>query len=109
MVPVTDMLIIARDVRCVRGGETDRLHVHHRLPRSAGMDDRPCNLITLCWKCHRWVHEHPRMSRINGWIVLRHTDPESQPVRHHLQDAFVLLDNDYGFRSWPPYLEGEQS
>jgi 5-methylcytosine-specific restriction endonuclease McrA len=105
---VTDRLIIERDLRCVRCGGTLNLHVHHRLPRSAGADERPCNKITLCANCHRWVHEHPRLSRIQGWIVPRHADPAVAPARHYGQDEFVLLDNDYGFAPWPPLEETTQ-
>lgn len=98
---MTDHAVIERDVRCVRDGETMDLQVHHRLPRSAGTDERPCNKVTLCWRCHTWVHEHPRLARIHGWIVPRHADPANAPVKHFAQDGFVLLDDDYGFRSWP--------
>ena len=99
---MTDHAIIERDVRCVRDGSTERLHVHHRRLRSAGADDRPCNMIALCWRCHDWVHKHPRLSRIHGWLVSASADPAQVPVKHHGQGGFVLLDDDYGFAPWPP-------
>lgn len=92
-------------MRCVRCGETLNLQVHHRKLRSAGTDDRPSNLITLCWRCHDWVHKHPRLSRIHGWLVSAYADPAAVPVRHFAQDGFVLLDDDYGFRPWPSMEE----
>lgn len=33
------------------------LHVHHLVYRSSGGGHEMHNLITLCWKCHRMVHE----------------------------------------------------
>lgn len=45
--------------RCMSCGETQRLHVHHVVPRSRGGGDDPGNLITLCEGCH--AARHPRL------------------------------------------------
>jgi 5-methylcytosine-specific restriction endonuclease McrA len=33
------------------------LHPHHIKYKSAGGEDTLDNLVTLCWKCHRAVHD----------------------------------------------------
>ena len=33
-----------------------RLQIHHIIKRSCGGNDTPCNLITLCWRCHAEAH-----------------------------------------------------
>jgi 5-methylcytosine-specific restriction endonuclease McrA len=37
--------------RCTRCGSTDRLEVHH-VNGNAARDDRPSQLVTLCFDCH---------------------------------------------------------
>lgn len=34
------------------------LHAHHVLPRGRGGRNDLANGVTLCWKCHRAVHDH---------------------------------------------------
>ncbi|WP_394341817.1 HNH endonuclease [Natrarchaeobius halalkaliphilus] len=41
---------------CQRCGEDTDIEVHHLIPRSAGGPDKAENLVTLCSKCHSWVH-----------------------------------------------------
>jgi hypothetical protein len=107
--PVTDRLIIDRDRRCVRCGVADGLHVHHRVLQSSGRNENASNKITLCARCHQWVHDHPRLARIQGWIVSRYADPAAQPVKHIGQGGiFVLLNDTYGFTPWPPPEENQQ-
>jgi hypothetical protein len=53
-------LVLARDGhRCqVDGcGHTQHLQVHHRTPVGTGGRTTPDNLITLCGRCHRALHE----------------------------------------------------
>jgi 5-methylcytosine-specific restriction endonuclease McrA len=47
---------------CVACGATDDLHHHHLIPRVEGGTDNEINLITLCARCHRTLHEHRRRS-----------------------------------------------
>jgi len=52
-------------------------HVHHIIPRSAGRDDSPSNLLDLCAAHHAWVHAHPAEARLAGLLgsVTRHVVP----------------------------------
>lgn len=34
-------------------------HVHHVRRAGQGGDDGPENLLTVCFPCHRWIHDHP--------------------------------------------------
>lgn len=44
---------------------------HHLLPRSAGGDDTPGNLLWLCAACHRYIHAHPAWSYSTGLLQRR--------------------------------------
>ena len=44
--------------RCQSCGTMSNLEVHHQNFRSRLGDDSEANLITLCPKCHSWVHGH---------------------------------------------------
>jgi 5-methylcytosine-specific restriction endonuclease McrA len=47
------------------------LHVHHRRLRSQGGSNHPSNLVTLCDRAHRWVHDNPAEAALFGLIELR--------------------------------------
>lgn len=99
--------IRARDGdQCSHCGSTADLHVHHRVRRSQCGSNKPCNLITLCARCHHWVHDHPYAANKLG-LLLRHGDePALVPVRHHLWPASqVWLDDELGFRLTEPAQE----
>lgn len=88
---VSDEVIRERDGnRCARDGSTDRLDVHHRWLRSAGRDERPCNRVTLCRRCHDWVHAHPLKAQEEGWLVTRTLDPAEVQVSHVLWPAYPV-------------------
>jgi len=58
--PSVRAAVLTRDRhRCAAPGcrSTHFLEVHHVKPRSAGGSNRAGNLITLCSRCHRFVHE----------------------------------------------------
>lgn len=44
------------------------LHVHHIRRRSQGGTDDPSNLVTLCATHHKYVHDHPALSREMGLL-----------------------------------------
>jgi len=46
-----------RDKRCLACGSTRDLGAHHIKEKSIGGDDSLCNLITLCFHCHRKAHD----------------------------------------------------
>jgi len=56
---------------------------HHRRSRKVRGDHRhcSCNGVWLCHTCHTWVHSHPELARIAGFIVSSHElYPGSVPV-----------------------------
>jgi hypothetical protein len=58
--PSVRAAVLARDRhRCATAGcrSTHFLEVHHMQPRSQGGSNRAENLITLCSRCHGFVHE----------------------------------------------------
>lgn len=48
--------------RCQSCGTMTNLEVHHKHFRSHSGHDSEENLITLCSKCHSWVHGYDRES-----------------------------------------------
>lgn len=42
---------------CRRCMKEDNITAHHVSFRSQGVDHHPSNLITLCWNCHRLLHD----------------------------------------------------
>ncbi|HEV2450748.1 MAG TPA: HNH endonuclease signature motif containing protein [Streptosporangiaceae bacterium] len=63
--PKVRKLVHARDDRYCQhcGGHfpDGGIHLHHRRLKQNGGDPRPhtdcpCNLISLCWTCHDWLH-----------------------------------------------------
>lgn len=65
---------------CRRHVYVETLNAHHRLPRSAGRDDTPANLMALCLHCHAWCHANPKRATELGWIVRRGQLPAEVPV-----------------------------
>ncbi len=81
--------VIVRDGhRCVRCGHEhwDGLHVHHRQRSGSGGGWRRAginnwaNLVSLCGGCHVWVHAHPEVATVQGYLCPSWRDPESWPV-----------------------------
>ncbi len=57
--PSVRAAVLARDRhRCTTPGcgATNFLEVHHLKPRNQGGTNRPDNLVTLCSRCHGFVH-----------------------------------------------------
>jgi 5-methylcytosine-specific restriction endonuclease McrA len=48
------------------------VHVHHRLPTSAGGKHDLANLRALCVEHHDFIHIHPTVSYENGWLISRY-------------------------------------
>ncbi len=44
--------------RCRSCRSADGVQVHHIVPRRVTQDDSDLNLVPLCYRCHREVHEH---------------------------------------------------
>ena len=50
--------------RCQRCGSSYGLHCAHVVGRSRWLARwYPDNGVALCWKCHRWAHDHPLESQ----------------------------------------------
>jgi len=49
-------------------------HRHHRQLRRHG-DHRAVNLLGVCHRCHGYIHAHPAISYVMGWLVKGHEDP----------------------------------
>lgn len=75
-------------VRCERCGTPNPTgEWHHRRSRSTRGQHQhcPCNGVWLCMTCHQWVHAHPLMARLSGWIVSRHAErPQEFPVHTYI-------------------------
>lgn len=69
------------------------------MPRSGGRNESAANRITLCSRCHRWVHAHPAEAMEYGWTVRRGADPADVRINHWLWPAYpVWLEPDGGIR-----------
>jgi hypothetical protein len=68
--------------------------LHHRKLRSAGVDHRASNLISLCGNgtagCHGAVHAEPAKARRGGWMLRGTDDPSAVPVLHVLHGRVLL-------------------
>lgn len=73
--------------------DTHGLQIHHIVHRSVGGNDTPCNLITLCWRCHAEAH--------GTWVAERHavrpphTAEERYAAYRMLQDEYEQLCVEY--------------
>ena len=89
-----------RDTHCVKCGRTlhDSVACHHRKLRKHGGQDALSNLIGLCSTCHNIapdsVHQNPRDSYENGWLVPSWADPAEWPMT--MPDGTRVLLNDHG-------------
>lgn len=65
---------------CVKCGDMAE-HVHHRVTRGMGgsKDEHlwfsPEMLVSLCFRCHREIHDHPAESYESGFLVRHWGDP----------------------------------
>ena len=72
--------VFDRDGRgCMRCRARQRLQAHHRLPTGRGGADTMENLVTLCERCHNWVHRHPDESRALGLLFASWDGAPSEP------------------------------
>ena len=80
-------------IRCALCYDTHGLQIHHIVHRSCGGNDTPCNLITLCWRCHAEAH--------GTWVAERHavrpphTAEERYAAYRMLQDEYEQLCVEY--------------
>ncbi len=48
------------------------VHVHHRLPRSAGGKHDAENLVCCCEAAHSHAHGNPEQAYAEGWLISRY-------------------------------------
>ena len=53
---------LTREPTCKACGATVGLCVHHAGRNGVGMRDHEGPLWTLCWKCHRELHDHGKQT-----------------------------------------------
>lgn len=61
--------VLTKNINGVPGEDTAR-SIHHRQPKRAGGRDSVVNMVNLCIKCHREIHEDEEKAASEGWIVL---------------------------------------
>jgi hypothetical protein len=92
--------VFERDEHCVKCGKYlyDSVAVHHRKLRKHGGPDSLSNLIGLCSTCHNIapnsVHQNPKISYEEGYLVPSWADPEEWPLT--LPDGRRVLLKDDG-------------
>jgi hypothetical protein len=70
--PALRRAVLARDQhRCRAPGCGSRkfLEVHHVMPREQGGPHTAANLVTLCSRCHKFLHERPEVPWAKGLIA----------------------------------------
>lgn len=55
-------------------------HRHHRRLRSQGGKDTLDNLVIICRECHQLIHEQPKQSIAEGFIVPSWALPAQVPI-----------------------------
>lgn len=58
---------------CQKCGKYTQACPHHVKPRSRypELKNDVNNLITLCYDCHVWVHDHPKEAHKEGLLFVR--------------------------------------
>lgn len=90
---------------CARCGVSRDLHVHHRRMRSQGGGDTFSNLVTLCVRCHGWVHGNPAKASQEGWLLQASQPSCETAVAHHAWPAGPIWLRDDGTVSLLPRLQ----
>lgn len=44
--------------------------VHHKKGRGIWLNVVEF-FMGVCWKCHRWIHDHPEEAMLKGWLLKR--------------------------------------
>lgn len=92
---VSQEQIRERDMdRCIRCGQSDGLHVHHRRLRSQGGPSTWANQVTLCTVCHSWVHAKPVAAHAAGLILWAGEEPADVQVAHWCWPAAPIWLNE---------------
>lgn len=73
---IREHVLLRDNYQCQLCGTENQVAPHHITFRSQGGQDIPANLITLCFNCHRWLHDHPK-SVLVKWM---HLNGEQIPI-----------------------------
>jgi len=52
--------------------------------------------VTLCVRCHGWVHANIRAAREAGWLIHAGSRPDEVPIQHHAWPASPIWLRDDG-------------
>ena len=80
--------------RCVLCDGTDGLQIHHAIPRGEGGTSAPQNLVSLCWRCHAFIHSGKRWSIGDDWT----SADAAQMCVEYLADLYT--DEDAVWNPW---------
>jgi hypothetical protein len=79
---------------CERCGWRAGNEIHHRRNRSQGVDNTVPNLVHLCWKCHRWIGENPKLANEEGMTLWAGEPPDKTPLTYRGSQARLTADGD---------------
>ncbi|MGC4033641.1 MAG: HNH endonuclease [Tepidisphaeraceae bacterium] len=69
-------------------------HAHHIKPKGRGGDDSPANCAPLCHRCHRFVHDNPKIGEAVGLILpMKHWTDENVAERRCWAAYWADLDH----------------
>lgn len=88
-------------LRCDKRFPSDRLTVHHLIPRSEGGPDIMTNLVTLCGECHDLV-EIQNLRTYAAIVGSMESPPTEFPPEHPEPEG----EDPYHRPEWHPYVYG---
>lgn len=85
---------------------------HHRQLKGQGGHDMMSNRATTCGTgttgCHGWIHAHPILARIFGWLLQPWDEPAQVRMWHAHLEMWVLLRDDRPELDLAPDQEGDR-
>lgn len=57
-------------------GKRIALQIHHKRGRLGSLVHDKEHFAGTCDKCHRWIHDNPKMAKAYGWIESRNEAPD---------------------------------
>jgi len=52
---------------CEACGQREATEIHHKEGRGSKTAD-PTTFMSICRRCHNWIHAHPNRAREEGWL-----------------------------------------
>jgi hypothetical protein len=107
MTPKEFKKLLTRDLACLHCGlDDDTLIPQHRINRQMGgakkgsARNQPSNLLVFCSAFNGLIESDSKaaqLARERGWKLDSWQDPLTEPVWSAPRNAWVLLDDDFGF------------